>query len=493
MLSSLAVKQRALDLGFDLAGIAPIGVWKDLEFSRRWVEKGFNGEMRYLENPKRFDPRLVLPSAKSVICVGLVYNTSLAYSTEVGAAIAGSQKSLSRSQESEVRSQNEQNISEGSKGGDPHPVVRCVSPAVLDNGQRTTDNGRLASTFQFPIPSFRSPVSSFHFPFSSFQPPVSAPPAPRAWISRYAWGQDYHVIMRAKLEQLRAALEELAPGVETRVFVDTGPVVERAFARFSGIGWMGKNTCIINQEKGSWFFLGVILTSLELAPDLPAPDRCGSCTACLEACPTEALVAPYVMDASRCISYFTIEIKGAIPERFRPKIGANVFGCDICQDVCPWNGSHQSSAFSYQQSLSPQRQSADEHYVKKAETTKLLQFHPMTFAPIRPTLEEGSARKQLTTDHGPPTTGNASLSLFNPPLDVLASISEDDFRRIFAPSPIKRVKYRGWLRNLCVAMGNSGDGRFVPWLEQAAQHSDPIVREHAAWALERLRNLGTAT
>ena len=402
MLSSLAVKQRALDLGFDLAGIAPIGVWKDLEFSRQWVEKGFNGEMRYLENPKRFDPHLVLPSAKSVICVGLVYNTSLPY------------------------------------------------PAAT---------------------------------------------APRAWVSRYAWGQDYHEIMRAKLEQLRAALEELAPGVETRVFVDSGPVVERAFARFSGIGWMGKNTCIINQEKGSWFFLGVILTSLELAPDLPAADRCGSCTACLDACPTEALVEPYVMDASRCISYFTIEIKGAIPEQFRPKIGANVFGCDICQDVCPWNSSRQPSAISHQPRLFPQKQNADERCGKQAATTKVPQFHPMTFAPIRPTLEEGSARKQLatengrlTTDNGQRTTDTPRFSLFNPALDVLALISEDDFRRIFAHSPIKRVKYRGWLRNLCVAMGNSGDERFVPWLEQAAQHSDPIVREHAAWALERLRS-----
>ncbi|MGA2476489.1 MAG: tRNA epoxyqueuosine(34) reductase QueG [Terriglobia bacterium] len=402
MLSSLAVKQRALDLGFDLAGIAPVGVWKDLEFSRQWVEKNFNGEMRYLENPKRFDPHLVLPSAQSVICVGLVYNTSL---------------------------------------------------------------------------------------------PYSAAAAPRAWVSRYAWGQDYHEIMRAKLEQLRAALEGLAPGVETRVFVDTGPVVERAFARFSGIGWMGKNTCIINQEKGSWFFLGVILTSLELAPDLPAPDRCGSCTACLEACPTEALVEPYVMDASRCISYFTIEIKGAIPERFRPKIGANVFGCDICQDVCPWNSSHQPSAISYQQRLSTQRQSPDERCVKQAATTKVPQFHPMTVAAAQPTPKDGDSRKQLTTDNGPLTTDHeplttdtASSSLFNPPLDALALISEDDFRRIFAHSPIKRVKYRAWLRNLCVAMGNSGDERFVPWLEQAAQHSDPTVREHAAWALGRLRN-----
>jgi epoxyqueuosine reductase len=427
MLSSLAVKERALDLGFDLAGIAPIGVWKDLEFSRQWIEKGFNGEMRYLENPRRFDPRLVLPSAKSVVCVALVYNSPLPYSTEVGAARARSQNG--------------------------HPV-------------------------------------------------------PRGWISRYAWGHDYHEIMRAKLEQLRAAAEALAPGVQTRVFVDTGPVVERAFARFSGIGWMGKNTCIINQEKGSWFFLGVVLTNLVLPPDLPAPDRCGSCTACLEACPTGALVEPYVMDASRCISYFTIELKGAIPGQFRPKIGGNVFGCDICQDVCPWNRSRQSSvlsyqpsafssqpsAISYQQALSTQKQSADKRCVRRAATTKVPQFHPMTAVTIYPTLEEGSARAQRATDngprtahHGPRTTDNASLSLFNPPLEVLASIREDDFRRIFARSPIRRAKYRGWLRNLCVATGNSGDERFVPWLERAAQHSDSIVREHAAWALARLQ------
>jgi epoxyqueuosine reductase len=476
MLPSLAIKQRALDLGFDLAGIAPIAVWKDLEFSRQWVEKGFHGDMRYLENPKRFDPYLVLPSAKSVICVGLVYN----------------------------------------------------------------------------------------FPFSSFHFPVSAAAAPSAWISRYAWGQDYHGIMRAKLEQLRAAVEEFGPGVETRVFVDTGPVVERAFARFSGIGWMGKNTCIINEEKGSWFFLGVILTSLELAPDLPAPDRCGSCRACLKACPTEALVEPYVMDASRCISYLTIEIKGAIPERFRSKIGANVFGCDICQDVCPWNSSRQSSvvsgplsvvsgpssvvsgpssvvsrqssvisrqpsAISYQQAPSKRQQPPDQHYIAHPPTTKVPQFHPLTVATILPPTEEGSARKQLTTghgrrttdhglrttdhgrlttdhgqrtsdqgrlttDHGPRTTDNGrrttdttSFSLCAPPLAALASLSEKDFRRIFARSPIKRAKYRGWLRNLCVAMGNSDDERFVPWLEQAAQHPDPIVREHAIWALGRLQ------
>src|SRR5208337_1217163 len=440
MLSSLAVKQRALDLGFDLAGIAPIAVWKDLEFSRQWVEKGFNGEMRYLENPKRFDPHLVLASAQSVICVGLVYNTPR------------------RSQESEVRSQNKEERK--FEGRAQSSVAGSRLPVTGNNGQRTTDNGRLGTS------SYQLPVSSFHFP-------VSEAAAPRAWVSRYAWGQDYHEIMWAKLEQLREALEGLAPGIETRVFVDTGPIVERAFARFSGIGWMGKNTCLINQEKGSWFFLGVILTSLELAPDLPAPGRCGSCTACLEACPTGALVEPYVMDASRCISYLTIELRGTIPDEFRPKIGGNVFGCDICQDVCPWNKSCQPSAISYQQTFSAQGQQTVKGCARQAATTRVPQFHPTIVEPIHSTIADGGTREQPTTDDGPRTTDPAGFSLFNPPLGALTSMTQEGFRRIFSHSPIKRAKYQGWLRNLSVAMGNSGDDRFVPWLERAARHSDP--------------------
>ncbi len=375
---SESVKRCALGIGFDLAGIAPLEAGPDLEFSRQWVEKGYGGEMAYLANPKRDDPHRVLPTAKSVICVGLVYNAPLPYSTDCA------EKPDARVLQS-----------------DDTTLTPSASPAEGGWGEG----------------------------------------APRAWISRYAWGHDYHQLMRAKLEELRSAVEALAPGVETRVYVDTGPIVERAFARLSGIGWMGKNTCLINQEKGSWFFLGVILTSLELSRDFPAPDRCGSCTRCIEACPTGALVEPYVMDASRCIAYFTIELKGSIPVEFRSSLGSNVFGCDICQDVCPWN-------------------------VKGAATTDLAEFQPWQ-------VESSS--------------GKARFSSFNPPLEALASLSEDDFRRFFVHSPVKRVKYRGWLRNLCVAMGNSGDARFVPWLERASEYPDATVRKHALWALERLR------
>ncbi len=375
---SLAVKEKALEAGFDLAGIAPLAAWRDLEFSRAWVEQGYAGEMRYLENPKRQDPRDIMPSARSVVCVGLVYNAPYPYSTEA------------------------------QKSGEE--------------------------------PSERGPEGG-----------------PRAWISRYAWGRDYHDVLRDRLERLAAGIRALAPGAETRFYVDTGPIVERAFARLSGIGWMGKNTCLINQEKGSWFFLGVVLTSLELEPDLPAPDRCGSCTRCLEACPTAALVEPYVMDASRCIAYFTIELKGSIPEPFREGVGSNVFGCDICQDVCPWNNRRQKSE---DRSQKPEvRRQNTAACPNGAATTSLPEFQPLR-------VEAGS-----------------SFDLVNPPLEALASLSEEDFKRIFARSPVKRTKYHGWLRNLCVAMGNSGDRRFLPRLRELSAHPDPIVSEHAEWAL----------
>ena len=426
----LLLKKKALEIGFDMAGIATVDAWKDLEFARKWVEQGYGGEMHYLENPKRHDPRRVLASAQSVICVGIVYNAPFPYSTEV-------------------------------------------------------------ATNSLPAKAQAPPG------------PPHEQPGPHAWISRYAWGQDYHKILRAKLERLRKAIENLAPGAETRVYVDTGPVVERAFARYSGIGWTGKNTCLIHPSKGSWFFLGVILTSLALEPDLPAPDRCGSCTRCLDACPTGALTSPYVMDASRCIAYFNIELKGSIPESYRTRIGSNLYGCDICQDVCPWNRS-QKPEVSSQNGVASQPLSASNLQPAEkglgragAATTNLAEFQPLQITlatssgDCGPVAGHPTARNQTSSDSRPgedgaqPTT--VKFSLFNPPLDTLAQLSEADFRRAFAHSPIKRPKYRGWLRNLCVVMGNSGDRRFIPKLQKLSRHEDPIVREHATWAVGRLK------
>lgn len=249
------------------------------------------------------------------------------------------------------------------------------------------------------------------------------------WISRYAWSkEDYHDSVLRRLRQVEAGLKN---EVECRTwcYVDTGPLVERTYAKYAGVGWQGKNTCIINQKLGSWLFLGVILTSLELEPDLPAPDRCGSCTACLDACPTQAFAGPYVLDATRCISYLTIEKRGEIPEELREGIGRHVFGCDICQDVCPWN--------------------------RRAPSTSLPEFEPRN-------------------------------GLVNPALDWLAEMTVEEFRERFRGSPIKRTKFGGIRRNVAIAMGNSGDERFVPYLERMAQDEDDNVAAHARAALHKL-------
>ena len=242
--------------------------------------------------------------------------------------------------------------------------------------------------------------------------------------------------MLTKLRALEAKFVDLVAerGHEkprTWCYVDTGPVIERIFAQHAGIGWIGKNTCVLNQKLGSWLFLGVMLTSLELTPDLPAADRCGSCTRCLDACPTNAFPAPYQLDATKCISYLTIEKRGSIPEDLREDIGRQVYGCDICQDVCPWN--------------------------REAPVSNIADFTPRT-------------------------------QLVNPDLAWLAGLSLEEFREVFRGSPIKRAKYAGLRRNVAVAMGNSGETRFRSTLEKLAQDDDATVAEHAKWALGRLAN-----
>lgn len=248
----------------------------------------------------------------------------------------------------------------------------------------------------------------------------------RAWISRYAWGEDYHRILMKGLERLAHALELAAGPFEWKACVDTAPVLERSLAHDAGLGWIGKNTCLINERRGSWFFLGELITSLPLIPTgETAPDRCGTCTRCIDACPTAA-ITPGGLDARLCISYLTIELRSAIPEPLRPLMGNHVFGCDICQDVCPWN--------------------------RKAPVTRDPAFAPRHFAP---------------------------------PLERLAALSETEFKQMFRGTPVERARYRGFLRNVCIAMGNQPRQEYRARLEELSRSEDPLIAEHAAWALTR--------
>ena len=273
----------------------------------------------------------------------------------------------------------------------------------------------------------------------------------RGWISRYAWGKDYHDVLQEKLQALQGALaERFAQPYDARFYVDTGPINERVFAKYAGLGWLGKNTLLLNAKLGSWIFLGVILTTLELSPSLapseqPPPDLCGSCTKCLDACPTGALVEPYLLDARQCISYLSIELRGSIPEHLREPMGRHVFGCDICQDVCPWN--------------------------RRAPATDA---------------EEFKAREC------PGAHENESLYL--PRLEWLAALSDPQFRELFRGSAIKRAKWRGMVRNACIALGNSTPTpgterhkRVASLLTKLAASPENVIAESAQWALSRIQ------
>ncbi|MCZ6876079.1 MAG: tRNA epoxyqueuosine(34) reductase QueG [bacterium] len=253
----------------------------------------------------------------------------------------------------------------------------------------------------------------------------------RGWIARYAWSNDYHDLMQDKLEKLRAYVAaRMPPDAAGKLYVDTGPVVERVYAKYAGLGWFGKNTCLIDKRLGSWLYLGELILTIPLLYDRPTTDHCGTCTRCIDACPTEAILEPYVLDSKRCISYLTIELKGAIPEDLRSQMGAHVFGCDICQDVCPWNRKRQ---FTIEPELQPQPH----------------QVHP--------------------------------------PLAELARLTPQAFKQAFRGTALERSKRRGLLRNVCVAMGNSGQSAFIPLLEGLLDDEEALVREHAAWALAQLR------
>jgi len=360
------ISERARALGFDLCGVAPAERFPELARYSEWLERGYAGDMAYLKDQRRADPRTAMSGVQSLIVCALNYNAPLPYSTETSPDPAGS---------------------------------------------------------------------------------------PRGWISRYAWGDDYHLILWDRLNALCAEMKAHFPQpFEARAYADTGPLHERSAAKYAGLGWIGKNTLLLNQSIGSWFFLGAIVTTLPLAPSLglaeaPPADRCGTCRRCIEACPTEAIVEPYVLDASRCIAYLTIELRGSIPEKHRSAIGSHVFGCDICQDVCPWN--------------------------RKSPRTSASQFQPRKLAP------------------------DSEESLFSPDLLKLLQMPIEEFRRLFRGSPVKRAKWQGFVRNACIALGNSGLSpasdsyrEALRVLTDLSHSSDSVVAESALWALSRIQATG---
>ena len=346
-LDSARVKTRALELGFDLCGVAPAAGFPELRFLREWVDRGYSGEMAYMARTaaRRGDVRHIVPSARSVIACAMVYNVDRPYSTE------------------------------------------------------------------------SNDVQSGH-------------------VARYAWGDDYHEVMSRRLEALLSWMRATSDTpFDAKAYVDTGPVQERVYAQYAGLGWIGKNTCLINPERGSWLFLCEIISSLPLDPDPAALDQCGTCTLCLEACPTGALVEPYVMDATRCVSYLTIEMRGTIPAELRPGLGGHVYGCDICQEVCPWNAVPAVSTSA--------------HWQPRAEWDR-------------------------------------------PKLLDLWRWSDQDLGAATRHSAMARAKLTGLRRNVAVAIGNCGGAEAAAVLDEvrpdAPSVQNPVVAEHVEWAKSRLRS-----
>ena len=345
MLTPDAVKTRAREIGFDLCGIAAAEDHAQLHFLNEWLDRGYAGEMGYMARTaeRRADIRAVMPSARSVIVLGTLYNSDRPYSTEIS-----------------------------------------------DSGE--------------------------------------------ALISRYAWGDDYHRVLGVRTEALRDWMVLTDPAIETRVYVDTGPVQEKVYAERAGVGWIGKNTCLINPKLGSWLFLSEVLCSAPLDPDAPEFDQCGSCTLCLDACPTEAFPEPGVLDATRCLSYLTIETKGAIPTEDRAELGAHIYGCDVCQEVCPFNSGV-------------------------------------------PVSQDPAWQPRWLFDRSR--------------LATLWRRSDADLRAAIRHGPMSRVRVKRLRRNVAVAMGNSGADDSAAALEQDPSDADslrePLVAEHVAWARGRFR------
>ncbi len=345
------IRQRALELGFDECRFTTADPPASAGQFRRWLDTGRHGEMRYLERTarRRMEPQLVLPGARSVICLVAAY---------------GEVSSLE---------------SRGSSSAK-------VQPESMPSGD----------------------------------------------VARYARFSDYHAVLGKRLKTLTQSVNQVGGGgTRSLGYVDTGPLLERDLAQRAGAGFIGKHTNVINRRLGNWLFLAEIITTLEVEPDAPEKNRCGTCTRCLAACPTQAIVAPFQLDARRCISYLTIELKGPIPVELRPAVGLRIFGCDDCLAVCPWNRIAQ----------------------------------------------EGRLMKEC-----------ARPDLAAPDLLALLALDPAGFRQRFSGTPLERSQRRGLLRNVCVALGNAGSETALPALARAASEPEPLIAEHATWAIGQIQS-----
>jgi len=430
---SASIQQLAREAGFDLCGVAPVREFGELRVFPEWIAKNHHGEMKYMESRneagdlKRASLANAAPWARSVVVCAINYNTAQPYSTQVSSSEAAGKGWISRYAwsredyhdavmrrlrvlEGRLHELCDQSCEQEPEIRDLRPRTQGLTGRKNRSGAEELAQGLKPELGQIGVRGPEGPL--FH---GSAGTPDS-------------------------FSLLKPDAQDLTPELLTRSYVDTGPFMERVYAKYAGIGWIGKNTCVINQKLGSWLFLGVILTSLEIPAEaaiLPAPDRCGTCTRCIAACPTQAIVAPGELDARLCISYLTIEKRGDIPQAegkdLRAGLGRHVFGCDICQDVCPWN--------------------------RKAPVTTAEEFQP----------REG---------------------LVNPPLEWLAEMQPEEFREIFRGSPVRRAKLTGLRRNAAIAMGNGGNKKFAPTLKRLAEDADSMVVKHAKWALERIMSAG---
>ncbi len=431
------IQKEARRLGFVLAGVTPPHPPPHLSAFEGWLAQGRHASMDYLasdrSHARRADPRLILPECKSILVLAVPYSPSARSPIIEKDESPSHETSLSKigGQEAGHARLSAMPRTAGGISGGENALQGPEPEPSWSHDDSLAPSSKLGppSSHDAPLPSGDREAprrGSRSIPERS-----GGRQRVRGRIAAYASGDDYHLVLPARLQAMVEFIEsQVGHPVSNRWYTDTGPILERDLAQRAGLGWIGKNTCLINPKQGSYFLLAEIFLDLELEPDAPfETDHCGTCTRCIDACPTDCILPDRTIDAGRCISYLTIELKDRIPTDLRPLLDNWIFGCDICQTVCPWN--------------------------------------------------------RFAAPQGDPAFGASSDSP-QPDLARELQLTRADFNRKFKNSPVRRTKRRGYLRNVAVALGNAGTAKDLPALEEALNDSEPLVSEHAAWAIERI-------